>query len=247
MSKLTVRKIESAKGPPKLVDEHGLYPRVSPRGAKTWIQRLTIRGRRTDNSIGHYPAMTLAEARAAAFARWKTTKAGGDQREAGSRPPVPTSAEAAEAVIATHAPGWRNPKSGGKWRASLQPYVYPSLGALPVSELTPGHVMAVLEPIWNEKRETARRVKQRISAICRWAVDQGHRTDEPAGVVIDAALPRNGVKRRHMPALPYKDGRVARSGAAFGVRGTTAAGADPARRISRVRRARAGRAWRRGR
>ena len=65
--------------------------------------------------------------------------------------------------------------------------------------------MAALEPLWNEKRETARRVKQRISAICRWAVAQGHRTDDPAGVVIDAALPRNGIQRRHMPALPYED------------------------------------------
>ena len=63
--------------------------------------------------------------------------------------------------------------------------------------------MAVLEPIWNEKRETVRRVKQRISAICRWAVAQGYRTDDSAGIVIDAALPRNGVERRHMPALPY--------------------------------------------
>ncbi|MCY4454360.1 MAG: hypothetical protein OXC01_20695 [Immundisolibacterales bacterium] len=101
----------------------------------------------------------------------------------------------AEAVIAIHAPSWRNPKSGPQWRASLKTYVYPRLGALPVSEITPGHVMAVLEPIWNEKRETARRVKQRISAIYRWAVAQGHRTDDPAGIAIDAALPRNGVKR----------------------------------------------------
>ena len=69
MSKLTVRKIETAKGPAKLVDEHGLYLRVSPRGAKMWIQRLSIRGKRTDNGIGHYPAMGLAEARAAAFER----------------------------------------------------------------------------------------------------------------------------------------------------------------------------------
>ena len=76
---------------------------------------------------------------------------------------------------------------------------------LPVAEIAPGHVMAVLQPIWNEKRETARRVKQRISAICRWAVAQGHRTDDPAGIVIDAALPRNGVKRRHMPALRYDE------------------------------------------
>ena len=187
------------------MDEHGLYLRVSPKGAKMWIQRLTIRGRRTDNGIGHYPAMGLAEARAAAFERWKTTKAGGDPREAGSRPPAPTFAEAAQAVIAIHAPSWRNPKSGPQWQASLETYAYPSLGALPLSDITPGHVMAVLEPIWNEKRETARRVKQRISAICRWAVAQGHRTDDPAGVVIDAALPRNGVKRRHMPALPYED------------------------------------------
>ena len=170
-----------------------------------WIQRLTIRGKRTDNGIGHYPAMGLAEARAAAFERWKTTKAGGDPREAGSRPPAPTFAEAAEAVIAIHEPSWRNPKSGAQWRASLKTYAYPSLGAVPVSEITPGHVMAALEPLWNEKRETARRVKQRISAICRWAVAQGHRTDDPAGVVVEAALPRNGVQRRHMPALPYEE------------------------------------------
>ena len=41
-----------------------------------WIQRLTIRGRRTDNGIGHYPAMGLAEARAAAFERWKDRQGG---------------------------------------------------------------------------------------------------------------------------------------------------------------------------
>ena len=62
--------------------------------------------------------------------------------------------------------------------------------------------MSVLLPIWSKKRETARRAKQRISAICRWAVAQGHRTDDPAGIVIDAALPRGDVKVRHLPARP---------------------------------------------
>ena len=205
MAKLTVRKIETAKGPAKLTDEHGLYLRVSPRGAKSWIQRLNIQGLRTDNAIGHYPSMGLAEARAAAFERWKVAKAGGDPRKAGGRAVVgPSFAEAAESVIAMHEPTWRSPKSGPQWRASLETYAYPIM-ELPVSDITPGHVMAVLEPIWNEKRETARRVKQRISAICRWAVAQGHRTDDPAGIVIDAALPRNGVERQHMPALPYDE------------------------------------------
>ena len=58
-----MRKIDTAKGPAKLTDEHGLYLRVSPRGAKSWIQRLNIQGLRTDNAIGHYPSMGLAEAR----------------------------------------------------------------------------------------------------------------------------------------------------------------------------------------
>ena len=44
-----------------------------------------------------------------------------------------------------------------------------------------------------------------LSALCQWAVAQGHCTDDPAGIVIDAALPRNGVKRRYLPALPYED------------------------------------------
>ena len=206
MAKLTVRRIETVKGPAKLTDEHGLYLRVSPRGAKSWIQRLNIQGLRTDNAIGHYPVLSLAEARAAAFERWKVAKAGGDPRKENGRTVLsPTFAEAAEAVIAMHTPTWRSPKSGPQWRASLETYAYPSIGELPVSEITPGHVMALLLPIWNDKRETARRVKQRISAICRWAVAQGYRIDDPAGIVVDAALPRNAVKRRPMPALPYDE------------------------------------------
>ena len=206
LAKLTVRRIETAKGPAKLTDEHGLYLRVSPRGAKSWIQRLNIQGLRTDNAIGHYPSLGLAEARAAAFERWKIAKAGGDPRKADGRAVGgPTFAEAAEAVIAMHEPTWRSPKSGPQWRASLETYAYPVIGKLPVAEITPGHVMAILQPIWNEKRETARRVKQRISATCRWAVAQGHRIDDPAGIVIDAALPRKGVVRRHMRALPYDE------------------------------------------
>ena len=206
LAKLTVRRIETAKGPAKLTDEHGLYLRVSPRGAKSWIQRLNIKGMRTDNAVGHYPSMGLAEARAAAFERWKIAKAGGDPRQADGKAVLePSFAEAAEAVIAIHEPTWRSPKSGPQWRASLETYAYPSIGELPVSELTPGHVMSVLLPIWNEKPETARRVKQRISAICRWAVAQGYRNDDPAGVVVDAALPRNTVQRRPMPALAYEE------------------------------------------
>ena len=113
MANLTVRRIETAKGPTKLTDEHGLYLRVSPRGAKSWTQRLNIQGLRTDNAIGHYPAMGLAEARAAAFERWKIAKAGGDPRQGNGKAGLaPTFPEAAEAVIAIPEPTLRSPKSG---------------------------------------------------------------------------------------------------------------------------------------
>ena len=60
---------------------------------------------------------------------------------------------------------------------------------------------------WAEKRETARRVRQRISAVMRWAVAQGYREDNPAGDAIGAALPKTGVRTRHQPALPYTEVR----------------------------------------
>ncbi len=68
-----------------------------------------------------------------------------------------------------------------------------------------GDVMAVLLPIWNEKRATARQVRHRISAVMRWAVAQGYREDNPAGDAIGAALPRNGVRVQHRRALPYAE------------------------------------------
>ena len=37
----------------------------------------------------------------------------------------------------------------------------------------------------------------------RWAVAQGYREDNPAGEATGAALPRNGVRSRHHPALRY--------------------------------------------
>ena len=63
--------------------------------------------------------------------------------------------------------------------------------------------MAVLLPIWNEKRETARRVRQRIGTIMKWAVAQWFRPDNPAGDALGAALPTNAVRKQHHRALPH--------------------------------------------
>ena len=44
---------------------------------------------------------------------------------------------------------------------------------MPVSEVTTADVLAILTPIWHDKPETARRVRQRIGAVMKWAVAMG--------------------------------------------------------------------------
>ena len=78
----------------------------------------------------------------------------------------------------------------------------PKLGDKPVNEITAGDTLEVVSPIWHTKAETARRTKQRILAICRWAVAHGHRTEDPTPAVT-AALSKSKATREHQRALPY--------------------------------------------
>ena len=183
---------------------HGLSLLVKPtttaRLSKTWAQRLYIAGRAVNIGLGSYPVVTLAEARRKALANRRTVAQGGDPRGGG----IPTFAEAADKVIAIHRESWRpGGKSEAQWRASLRAYAMPHMGTKRVDRITTSDVLAVLVPIWSSKRETARRVRQRVGSIMKWAVAEGYREDNPAGDAIGAALPRHGKLTRHFPALPH--------------------------------------------
>ena len=192
-------------------DQHGLRLRVYKSRkrqsiSKQWIWRGTVNGTRRDIGLGGFPYVTLAEARQTAFEYRKTARAGGDPVTLRRGPDVPTFAQAAETVIAIHREGW---KDGGKsemqWRASLRDYAMPRLRRKGVDEITTADVMAVLVPHWHTKTETMRRVRQRIGAVMKWAVAQGHRDDNPAGDAIAAALPKGGSVRQHQRALPFRE------------------------------------------
>ena len=121
---------------------------------------------------------------------------------------VPTFEEAAAAVIEHNAPTWTDPKHPKDWRYSLARYVFPCFGKLLVSQIDIHHVLKVLTPIWNTRRETARRVRQRIRAILYWAITQGYRTDNPAGPAIHGVLAKRRSRddqKRHHPAVPYSE------------------------------------------
>ena len=172
--------------------------------SKTFAQRLRIDGQIVNIGIGSFPVVSLAEARAAAFENRRTLAKGFDPRNSAAS--MPTFAETADKVIALHAESWRdNGKSEKQWRASLRTYAFPTIGNKPVGSITSADVLDVLTPIWNTKRETARRVRQRIGQVMKYAIASGLRPDNPAGDALGAALPSNGIATKHQPALPHAE------------------------------------------
>ena len=209
--KLSAAFVKTVKRPGRYGDGRGGFglsllvkPTTTGRLSKTWSQRLRIHGHPVNVGLGAHPVVTLAEAREKALTNRRTVAQGRDPRSGG----IPTFAEAVETVIAIHRPSWR---SGGKyeaqWRGTLQRHAVPQIGHKRVHEITTADVMGVLlaSDFWNQKRVTARVVRQRIGAVMKWAVAQGYREDNPAGDAISAALPKNGVRVRHQRALPHGD------------------------------------------
>ena len=170
--------------------------------SKSWAQRIRLDGKAANVGLGAYPVVTLARARQKALANARAVSEGRDPRDRASR--APTFEQAVETVIGIHAENWKDGgKSAAQWRASLRDYAVPKIGAKRVDRISTADVMEVLLPIWSTKRETARRVRQRIGAVMKWAVAQGYREDNPAGDAISAALPKNSVRRQHQRALPH--------------------------------------------
>jgi len=117
---------------------------------------------------------------------------------------VPAFEEAANRVHEIHRPTWRNEKHARDFINSLEAYAFPVLGARKVSDISTADVLAVLQPIWLEKPETARRVRQRIGTVMKWSIAQGWRHDNPAENIANA-LPKHDRAKVHRKALPYAE------------------------------------------
>ena len=184
-------------------DGHGLYLEVQPSGSRSWIQRIAIRGRRREIGLGGFPLVSLKEAREQAFANRKLARSGGDplagRRRAKS---MPTFADAAERVWNDKRSGWRNPRHAHDWKASMARYVVPRIGRMAVCDVASADVLAILTPIWHVRPETARRVRQRISAVMEWAAVMEFRTDNPCDRIGAVLGPQRAVVQ-HLRSVPH--------------------------------------------
>lgn len=216
---LSARQVSTIKTPGMFADGAGLYLQVTGSGAKTWIFRFQIAGRRRDMGLGALSTVTLAEARQKAQDAHQLVAAGIDPIEHRARQEAAvalesaklmTFRECAEAFIRTNRPGWKNEKHADQWTTTLATYAFPVLGELPVAGIDTGLVLQAVEPIWHRKTETASRVRGRIEAVLDYAKVRGFRSGEnPARWKghLDHILPAKGdvAKVGHHAALPYAD------------------------------------------
>ncbi len=217
--------VRNVTEPGKYFDGHGLFLKVDGTGARRWVQRIVIRGKRTEMGLGSFPLVSLTEAREAALENRKLARAGGDPLAAKKREKaVPTFEEAARKVHTLHKPSWRNSKHAAQFISTLETFAFPRMGRLKVSDVSTADVLAVLTPIWLEKAETARRVRQRIGTVMKWAVAQGWRQDNPADA-ISQALPKQTKAQEHRKALHYSE-------VAGCIEAVKASGADPSTKLA---------------
>ena len=227
-SGLTAAKVKTA-APGKHHDGGGtgLFLRVDPNGARFWIQRVTIHGKRREIGLGDFPVVGLADARKAALANKQMAYDGGDPlAERRKTRETLTFTQAVERYLAAKLDEFRNEKHKKQWQATLDTYARPVLGDMPLQSIAVADVLRVLHPIWAEKTETASRLRGRIESVLSWATVAGHREGpNPARWKgnLSELLPKAAkvAKSDNQPALALGD--VARWWVALGKRDGMAA------------------------
>ncbi len=196
----------------------GLCLQVLDSGARSWILRLTVGGKRREMGLGGFPDVPLADARRRAREEREKADQGVDPiaaRKAASgalraqRAKAITFKQAAEAYIKAHEPTWRNAKHAEQWSNTLAS-TYPKIGSLSVADIELAHVLSVLEPMWRTRTETATRLRGRIESVLDWATARGHRDGlNPARWRghLDKLLPAPAkiMKPKHLPAVAVAD------------------------------------------
>jgi len=227
-NKLTSLAIRSASAPGLYGDGHGLYLQVSKFGTKSWVFRYMIDGVPRKMGLGALHTVSLAEARKrAAEGRLKVQDGLSpiEQRKASRGAARLAAAQAvtfkqcADRYIEANRAGWRNAKHADQWFATFNetrrgPRIYPALTAaindLPITAIDTSLVLKVLEPVWQEKPETATRARGRIESVLSWATARELRKGEnPArwrGHLDKLLAAKSKLARtKHHDAVPYAE------------------------------------------
>jgi len=190
----------------KLNDSGGLYLHVSAKAHKSWRFKYRFDKKELLLTIGTYPEVSLADARGIRDDARKVLRQGRDPRHSMKRSRLiagsdgrQTFEETARKWHALQLPRWKEVHAKDVI-TSLDRDIFPDLGAMPLDEIDKPLLLAVLRKVENRGAiETARRAKQRVAAIYRYANAHGAKLENPAVDINDALAPLPPSKR--YPAL----------------------------------------------
>ncbi len=210
-NQLNIAKIRSLKDAGRYVDGDGLYLRVDQRGTKAWFLRVTVAGRRRDMRLGTWPQLSLVDARSERDGVRHRVKRGENPFAELEAQKVAAEVDAVtlEKFTREHFERIKDRISTEKdrkaWLSAMERYVFPKLGKKPISQIDMRAVVKVLEPIWKEKAYTANDLKQRLGGVFKSAMAMGLHSGPNPTEAISVILGSNSHKKKHRPALPWKD------------------------------------------
>jgi len=204
MGKLNALTVKNAM-PGRHGDGGGLYLLVKPTGARSWLLRVRVEGRRRDVGLGSIAKLSLAEAREEAAKLLKHALNGRDPIvERDRRSFIAKTFRAA--TLATHAAkadGWAN-KTADAFLSSLSEHAYPVLGDLLVEHIEAADIARALKPIWTSKPAMAVKVRHRIGVVLSFAKASKWRTTDAPMRELGHLLSRQDAGGA-MPAMPYAE------------------------------------------
>ncbi|WP_192359697.1 phage integrase central domain-containing protein [Mesorhizobium mediterraneum] len=205
---LTNSQIQAAKPGPrpvKLSDGGGLFLLIQPNGSKLWRQAFRHDGKQLTLAHGAYPGVTLADARRLRDGAKKALRKGIDPREAKEGDTLPPDAleTIAREFLSVRGKRWTK-KHQGVVLERFESAIFPTLGRNPITTITAPAILEALRTIEaTGALEVAKRTRQTLSAIFRYAISTGRADQDPAHALKDAMQPAPPV--RHRLALPFAD------------------------------------------
>ena len=147
MKQATHNELKAITEPGRYKAGDTLYLIVTPTGSKSWVQRLTVHGKRRDIGLGSFKLITLSKARQRAHDNRVMVAEGGDPIAKKRREQIPTFGKATILTYETLKPRWRNGKHTRNWIQIMTKYAIPVIGSRPIDQLGREDVLKVLVAI----------------------------------------------------------------------------------------------------
>ncbi|MGX5722546.1 tyrosine-type recombinase/integrase [Shinella zoogloeoides] len=209
-NKLSETKIRALTKPGIYSDGDGLYMRVQKAGSKNWVFIWRRGAARNEIGLGGYgqgtAPVTLAIARQKADIVRDQLARGENPRAEKKAAKPKTFKDCMEMLIEVKETEWTNPKHADQWKMTLREYAKP-LHDIAVADIVIGDVKEALLPHWQERPETADRLRSRVQAVIDYAIAHEWRTaGNPArwkGLLENVMPARQKLTRGHHAALAY--------------------------------------------